>query len=127
MNDTLSVILKEVTGIQAGLLRFQYKDHQQNLQVKVAPAGERSLHCLVVSDIPVSMKITGKRIHLIQKYRDNYFFIAGYITDEAQDTGRIISIRIIKALWFIRKKQGSVTWLREKHVYENRVRNRAIA
>src|SRR5689334_1218392 len=119
MSNKLNVILQEVISIQTGLLRFRHREKQQNLQVKVVFGGENSLHCVINSELPGNMKIRGKRIHLIQKYSDNYFFISGYIMREVQETNRILSIGIIKASWFIRKRRGSVTWLREKHTYEN--------
>lgn len=118
MNNKLDVILQEVISIQAGLLRFRHREKQQNLQVKVAIGGENSLHCVITSEIPANMKIRGKRVHIIQKYGDNYFFISGHILREVQEATRIVSIGIIKASWFVRKRRGSVTWLREKHTYE---------
>src|SRR5258706_7855561 len=121
MSNKLKIILQEVISVQAGLLRFRHREKQQNLQVKVAFGGDNSLHCVITSDIPANMKIRGKKVHLIQKYNDNYFFIAGYILREVQETTRIVSIGIIKASWFVRKKRGSVSWLREKYTYENEV------
>ena len=118
MSNKLNVILQEVISIQSGLLRFRHREKQQNLQVKVVIGGENSLHCVITSDMPSNMKIRGKRVHLIQKYNDNYFFISGYILREVQETTRILSVGIIKASWFIRKRRGAVSWLREKHTYE---------
>jgi hypothetical protein len=119
MSNKLSVILQEVISIQAGLLRFRHREKQQNLQVKVVFGGENSLHCVITSELPPNMKIRGKKVHVIQKYSDNYFFISGYILREVQETNRILSIGIVKASWFVRKRRGSVSWLREKHTYEN--------
>ena len=119
MSNKLPIILREVISIQSGLLRFRHREKQQNLQVKVAFGTENSLHCVITSDMPAGMKIGGKKIHLIQKYNDNYFFISGYILREVQEVNRILSIAIVKASWFVRKRRGSVTWLREKHTYEN--------
>lgn len=127
MSNKLKIILQEVIAVQSGLLRFRHREKQQNLQVKVAIGGDNSLHCVITSELPVNMKIRGKKVHLIQKYNDNYFFIAGYILREVQETTRIVSIGIIKASWFVRKKRGSVSWLREKHTYENEVENKAVA
>ena len=119
MSNKLNIILQEVISVQAGLLRFRHSEKQQNLQVKVAFGSEHSVHCLITGDAPQNIKIRGKRVHLIQKYNDNYFFISGYILNELQEANRILSIGILKATWFIRKRRGSVTWLREKHTYEN--------
>ena len=119
MSNKLNVILQQVISIQAGLLRFRHREKQQNLQVKVVFGGENSLHCVITGDMQGKIKIRGKKVHLIQKYSDNYFFISGYILRDVQETTRILSIGIIKASWFVRKRRGSVTWLREKHTYEN--------
>ena len=127
MSNKLNVILEEVISIQVGLLRFRHREKQQNLQVKVAFGSENSLHCIITSDMPANMKIRGKKIHLIQKYSDNYFFISGYILREVQESTRILSIGIIKASWFVRKRRGSVTWLREKHTYENEQERLSLA
>ena len=127
MSNKLKIILQEVISIQAGLLRFRHREKQQNLQVKVAFGTENSLHCVITGEIPANMRIRGKRIHLIQKYNDNYFFIAGHILREVQESTRILSIGIIKASWFVRKRRGSVSWLREKHTYETEQGVAAVA
>ncbi|SRR5258706_6367033 len=127
MSNKLNVILQEVISIQTGLLRFRHREKQQNLQVKVVFGGENSLHCVITSDMPLNMKIRGKRVHLIQKYSDNYFFISGHILREVQETSRIISISIIKASWFVRKSRGSVSWLREKYTYETEQQKMSLA
>lgn len=127
MSNKLKIILQQVIAVQSGLLRFRHREKQQNLQVKVAFGTENSLHCVITSDMPASMKITGRRVHLIQKYNDNYFFVSGYILREVQETTRILSIGIIKASWFVRKTRGRVSWLREKYVYENGQEKKAVA
>ncbi|MFI5131047.1 MAG: hypothetical protein ACHQFX_13690 [Chitinophagales bacterium] len=127
MSNKLSVILHEVISVQAGLLRFRHREKQQNLQVKVVFGGDNSLHCVITSETPLQMKIRGKKVHLIQKYSDNYFFISGYILREVQETNRIVSIGIIKASWFVRKRRGSVSWLREKYTYETNPEQLSLA
>lgn len=123
MNNKLNIILKEVTSIQSGLLRFKNKEGQQNLHVKVA-ADSNCLHCLVAEDMP---RITGKKIHLIQKYRNDYFFISGSIAGEVQHVAKVLSITIHKASWFVKKRKGSVTWFSEKHTYETTPQKMSVA
>jgi hypothetical protein len=118
MNNKLSTIIKAVTAIQIALLRFRDKEVRQNLHVKIAYCGDNSLHCSITGEIPPGMKIDDNKVNLVQKYQGNYFFISGYIQGELHDMPRILSIVITKATWFVRKSRGSVTWLREKHVYE---------
>jgi hypothetical protein len=119
MNNKLNTIIKAVTSIQVALLRFRDKEERQNLHVKIAYSGDNSLHCSITGEIPPGMKIDDNKVNLVQKYQGNYFFISGYIPDEMQGIPRILSIVITKATWFVRKSRGSVTWLREKHTYEN--------
>ncbi|MEI9807038.1 MAG: hypothetical protein WDO16_03660 [Bacteroidota bacterium] len=119
MNNKLTRILQEVISIQSGLLRFRHKDGRQNLQVKIVFGGTNSLHCIITGEVPEGMKIAGRKVHLIQKYNNDYFFISGDISREVQDTRRILSIAISKASWFVRKRKGGVTWLHEKSTYEN--------
>lgn len=114
MNNKLNIILKEVTSIQSGLLRFRNREGQQNLHVKVA-AHSNCLHCLVADEMP---RISGKKIHLIQRYRNDYFFISGTISGEIQNVAKILSINIRKASWFVKKRKGSVTWFSEKYTYQ---------
>ena len=123
MSNKLNIILKEVTSIQSGLLRFKNKEGQQNLHVKVA-ADSNCLHCLVTEDMP---HITGKKIHLIQKYRNDYFFISGSIAGEVQHVAKVLSITIHKASWFVKKKKGSVTWFSEKYTYETTPQKMSVA
>jgi len=127
MSSKLKVILQEVISVQAGLLRFHHREKQQNLQVRVAFGGDDTLHCIIKGELPHNMKIGGKKIHLIQKHNDNYFFISGYILREVQQSSRVVSIGISKASWFIMKRRGSVSWLREKHTYENEMGKMAVA
>jgi hypothetical protein len=119
MNDKLKTILDAVTSVEVALLRFRNEEGQQNLQVKIAFSAGNSVHCIIPGEIPEAMKIDDKKIHLIQKYHDDYFFISGYISGEVQNTPRILSIAISKACWFVRKRRGSVIWLHEKYTYEN--------
>ena len=123
----LKVILEEVIAIQSGLLRFRHREKQQNLHVRVAFGGDNSLNCIINGELPPNMKIGGKKIHLIQKHNDNYFFISGSVLREVQQSSRIVSIGISKASWFIMKRRGSVSWLREKHTYENAMERMAVA
>jgi len=118
MSRKLKTILREVISIQSALLRFRHKDGLQNLHVKAAFDDGDSLHCIIESRMPEGITIGGKKIHLVQKYRDDYFFIVGTITGEVQTTPRVLSINILKACWFVRKRKGSVSWLREKCTYE---------
>ena len=127
MSNKLKVILQEVISIQTGLLRFRHREKQQNLQVRVTFGVDNTLHCIITGELPANMKIASKKIHLIQKHNDDYFFISGNILREVQQPSRIVSIGISKASWFIMKRRGSVSWLREKYTYENVMERLAVA
>ncbi len=120
MNEKLKIILEAVTSVEAALLRFRNDEGQHNLQVKIGLGNGNSVNCVVTGEIPAGMKMANGRIHLIQKYRDDYFVISGYFLEELQETSKIFSVVISKACWFIRKSKGSVSWLREKYIYENK-------
>jgi hypothetical protein len=119
MSIQLNDILREVTSIQSALLRFQDAHGQQNLQVKVASGDDNFIHCVVAGKLPADLKLGDKKIHLIQKYHDDYFFISGHIEEEVNQTARIVSISVNKASWFVRKQRGNVSWLCEKYTYED--------
>lgn len=118
MDRKLGLIMQKIVSIQAALIRFrdEKEDKQRSLQVRVAFSSDNLLHCVVTGEIPVK-KIKNRTVHLIQKHHDDYFFISGSI-DETQDNSRIVSVDINRACWFVRKKRGDVTWLREKYIYE---------
>ena len=119
MTNKLDNILQAATSIQAGLLRFKNEEGQQTFQVKIAAGDDNSLHCVISGDVPPRIRIKNRNIHLIQKYRDDYFFISGYVDGVVRNNARILSIAINKASWFVRKRRGSVTWFSEKYTYEN--------
>lgn len=120
MDKKLHSILGQVIAIQSALLRFRHRDGRENLQVKVAFNDDDSLHCVITGSLPSGIRMKGKRVHLIQKYHDDYFFIAGIVSKEVNGMSRVLSIEIHKAAWFVRRKNGSVTWMREKSTYEKR-------
>jgi hypothetical protein len=119
MDQKLDNILQAATSIQAGLLRFRNEQGQQTFQVKIAAGSDHSIHCVISGDTVPKIRIKNKNIHLIQKYRDDYFFISGYVDGVVKNNARILSIAINKASWFVRKRKGSVTWFSEKYTYEN--------
>ena len=119
MSNKLSTILQEVTAVQSGQLRFRHREIQQDIEVKVAFGGERILHCVFTGQVPANLRMRGKKVHLIQRHKDDYLFVAGYIIREVQNTARVISIDITKASWFVQKRRGDVSWLREMHTYQS--------
>jgi len=117
MDNKLYLIQQKIGAIQFGLLRFKDKDANHTLQVKTTANEDNSLNCVVTDDSP-RKRLVNKSVHLIQKSHNDYLYITGEIDDEVNRKGKILSIRILKACWFVRRSKGSVSWLQEKYIYE---------
>jgi hypothetical protein len=112
----LSLIKKRIGDIQYGLLRFEDRNEQVTLQVKVTVNEDSSLNCIVTDEY--SQKLMNKDVHLIQKYHDEYLHIAGKVSEEIKKNNRILAVEIERVCWFVRQSRGSVSWLRQKFLYE---------
>jgi hypothetical protein len=117
-NKTLSSIKTKIGAIQFGLLRFSDANEQQTLQVKLAENDGPSLNC-ILTDTAYNRKMLNKQVNLIQKYHDDYLYIAGKVTDEGELNKKVLAVQITKACWFVRKSKGSISWLQEKYVYDS--------
>jgi hypothetical protein len=118
MNKKLQEIQQKIGYIQFGLLRVHDAGKKTTLQVKATSNEDNSLNCVITDDSP-KRKLLNKNVNLIQKYQNDYLYITGRISDEANNKGRVLSIHILKACWFVRRSKGSVSWLQEKYMYEN--------
>jgi len=124
MKKDLDSIIKKIDSIQLGLLRFKDKKKQLTLQVQATTNGDDdSLNCLITDDIN-HPKMINKNIHLIQKYHEDYLYVAGKVVMEGSSNNNILHIRIVKAHWFVRRSKGNVSWLKEKYMYEPPVREK---
>jgi hypothetical protein len=117
MNKKLHQIQQKINHVQLGLLRFQDKDEMLTMEVKTTANDDASLNC-IITDGSSCYPMADKNVNLIQKNHDNYLYIVGKVTGETQENGKVLSIHILKASWFVLKRKGSVSWLREKYVYE---------
>lgn len=119
MDQKLEIILRAAASVQAAVLKFGTEEDEghKSVQAKIALDMNNTIHCVIADDVHPGKKL-GKKIQLVQKYRDDYFFIAGCVSEEAKDAPGIFSIDVNRAFWFVRKRRGSVTWLREKYTYE---------
>jgi hypothetical protein len=118
MSKDLQQIRKKIQNIQFGILRCRQKNDQKSWQVKATSDTDNVLHCLVESDEPYT-DIVNKSVNLVQKHHDDYLYITGTVDAEVHDNVKILSIRIMKACWFVRRQRGSITWLQEKYMYQN--------
>ena len=120
MKGKLKNIFDAVTSIQTALLRFSDGEGQQSLQVRVVYSDDYLIQCILPDEIPIQLQIPNKKIHLVQKYHNNYFFISGNIIEQTQDDSRVLSLAVKKAFWFVRRKKENISWFQEKYIYENR-------
>jgi len=118
MNPKLGMIRQKVGDILFGLVRYKTPAGYHTWQVKAVPGERDTLICLVADDWP--KKMLNKEVNFIQKYKNDYLFIAGKISAERRkDSGTVLSIFIKKACWFERHSDRATSWLKEKLVYEN--------
>lgn len=120
MNKELHLIREKIGDIQFGILRCKDKetDSTKSWQVKAAPDKDNVLHCIVTGEM-TGDDIADRQVNLIQKCKNDYLYITGTVSAEAKRKVQILSINIEKACWFVRKKKGSLSFLQEKHMYEN--------
>jgi hypothetical protein len=118
MYNDLQFIQQKVRDIQFGLLQMRDKDKKESWQVRATTNDDNSLNC-IIKDISLRKKFMNRNVNLIQKYKDDYLFITGKVSNEVNNGSRILSLHILKACWFVRKSKGSVSWLQEKYMYEN--------
>jgi hypothetical protein len=120
MNKKLLEIQQKIGSIQNGLLRIRDGKNEKvtTLQVKTTANEDDSLNCLVTGE-SMKHKLLNKEVNIIQKSHNDYLYITGQVEEEVTTKGKILSIRILKACWFVRKRKGSVSWLQEKYLYEN--------
>jgi hypothetical protein len=119
MDKQLLYIQQKIGSIQSGLLRVRDDEKAKlTLQVKTSANDDNSLNCVVTDDFS-GRKLLNKNVNLIQKSHNDYLYITGQVSGEVNGKGKILSIRILKACWFVRRSKGSVSWLQEKYTYEN--------
>ncbi|HEV7783031.1 MAG TPA: hypothetical protein VGO58_17265 [Chitinophagaceae bacterium] len=116
MSNKLELIRKKVEAIQHGLLRFSEGTMRQTMQVK-ALAGNESGVNFIIKDEGHKTSLLNREVNLIQKKDDDYLYISGEVDEEVKAKDKTISLKIIKAFWFTRKKKGNAIWLQEKFTY----------
>ena len=117
MNKKLYQIQQKINHVQLGILRFQEKDELLTIEVRTTANDDASLSCIITGDSSY-YTMADKNVNLIQKNQDDYLYITGKVLGETQGKGKILSIHILKAGWFVRKREDGISWLKEKYVYE---------
>ena len=115
MKKKLGQIQNKINNIQVGLLRFRDKDEQVTLQVK-AKSDEDSVNCIITGNGDLN-KLTNRSVNLVQKCENDYLYISGQLEEKAVDK-KMLSFKIIRACWFVRKSKGTLSWLQEKYIYD---------
>lgn len=118
-NTAFQIIKQKINAIQHGLLRFRDKHGQISLQVKTTANNDVSMDCISVDFLPAK-RFINRNVNLIQKYHNDYLYITGVVTNEINGRSKILSIRILKASWFVKKERKSVSWLEEKYMFETK-------
>lgn len=126
MSKSLHYIQQKCTDIQIGLLRLHTKKATETWHVKLVPGGDDSLNCIFTEEASTK-KLRNKTINLVQKKHDDYLYISGIVEDEAVNGSKILCIRILKACWYEKKTKGTLSWLKEKYIYESEELKLAIA
>jgi hypothetical protein len=119
MPNKLLHIQQKIDSIQFGLLRLRDEENNSTWQVKTTTNDDDSLNCIITDDDRPRKKLVNKNVNLIQKHHDDYLYITGTVDEEVNNRSKILSIRILKACWFVRKTKGGISWLQEKYIYEN--------
>ena len=117
MNKKLYQIQQKINHVQHGLLRFHDKEEMLTMEVKTTANDDASLNCIITGGSSC-LPMTDKNVNLIQKKHDDYLYIVGKVMGETHGNAKVLSIHILKASWFVLKRKGSISWLREKYVYE---------
>lgn len=59
-----------------------------------------------------------KKVTVVQRSEEDYLYITGQVDGNMEGATKTISVRILKACWFVRKTSGALSWLQEKHIYD---------
>ncbi len=114
MNQQLKSIAQKIDNIQIGLLRFRDNKKRVTLQVRVK-VFYNSLKCFIIENVNAD-KLLNKRVTLIQRSENDYLYLSG-VVEKAEKEKSTVSIRILKACWFVRQNGGGISWLQEKFIF----------
>jgi hypothetical protein len=116
--NMMNSICKKVDEIGIGLLRCREKNNMISVQVTAKCGDENSLECYANSKDDLRI-LKNKMVSLIQKHGEDYLYISGLAEKILPGVGgKILSIRIYKACWFVKQSKGTLSWLKEKYVYD---------
>lgn len=117
MKTKMHYIGQKIDAIQFGLLRFRDKKGRVTLEVRTKVDHENSLLCFIEEKADLR-KLVNKKVSVIQRSQNDYLYIIGQVEENKEKEAQTISVRILKACWFVRKTKGALSWLQEKHIYD---------
>ena len=117
MKTKMHYIGQKIDAIQFGLLRFRDKKGRVTLEVRTKVDHENSLLCFIEEKADLR-KLVNKKVSVIQRSQNDYLYIIGQVEENKEKGAQTISVRILKACWFVRKTKGALSWLQEKHIYD---------
>ncbi len=126
MNKSLQIIQQKVGSMRHGLLKFTEEGEKPRIYVNTTLDDTNRLNC-VIRGGEADDSMLNKEVVLIQKNNKDYLYITGRIDDEVKTSSKVISLRVNKACWFVRKAKGNISWLTQKYIYENPELNIDIA
>ena len=118
MKKDLQYIREKISDIQFGILKLRDVEGNKAWQVKTRSDEASSLHIVVTDECPCD-ELVNRNVNLVQKHKDDYLYITGRVSAEANRKSKVLSIDILKACWFVRTTKGKVSWLKQKYLYEN--------
>lgn len=116
MKNKIYYIGQKIDAIHFGLLRFRDKKRRIAVKVRTRVDNENSLLCFVEENTDLN-KLVNKKVNIVQRSEEDYLYITGQVEQSMAKGSKTISIRILKACWFVRKTKGTLSWLQEKHIY----------
>ncbi len=115
MKKKLVHIQKKIDDIQVGLLRFRDDQDQVTFHVKAKSNEDDLVNCIISGNADLS-KLANRNVNLVQKYENDYLYISGQVEEKEGNSKKMLSFKIIRACWFIRKSKGTLSWLQEKYI-----------
>ena len=105
MIQNLHVIQRKIDDIGLGLLRSRENKLPVSIQIRVKCDKDNLINCYA-SETGDLLRLKNKRVSLLQKCNDDYLYVTGQAEASTQN-GKMLPIRIFKASWFVRKRDGS--------------------
>lgn len=120
MNRNFYPIGQKINAIKKGLLKYSEGEETITQHVVMKSYNEKMLLCaLVETGKPAFRNMTNRRVNLIQKSNNDFIYLSGVVEEKADLNKRTLHIRLFKASWFIKKSKGNLSWLQEKHVFDD--------